>query len=121
MKHPRRVGLAINDKDMKFIKKLLKKNPIIFEGSIRNTDDCIVQITNIRKYDDYWKYTCDKKFVYEIDIKVKKNNNYRYIDLYNDTRYKNRRMRGYSMEKLFLEELSYFNIKDICISKISYE
>lgn len=72
MKHPRRVGLAINDKDMKFIKKLLKKNPIIFEGSIRDTDDCIVQITNIRKYDDYWKYTCDKKFVYEIDIKVKK-------------------------------------------------
>ena len=39
MKHPRKEGKVITDKDIKFVKKLLKKNPIIFEGNIKNIDE----------------------------------------------------------------------------------
>ena len=120
MKHSRKKGRAISDKDTKFVKKLLKKNPIKFEGKIYQNDDCIVEITNIRKYENNWFYGSNLKFVYEIDILVKKNDKSRWQ--YSErTHYKNRRVRSWAMEKLFQEELCYFNIVDICISKISYE
>ena len=120
MKNPRKEGKAIVDKDIKFVKKLLKKNPIIFEGNIHIKDDCLVEITNIRKYENNWFYGSNLKFVYEIDILVKKNDKSRWQ--YSErTHYKNRRLRSWTMEKLFQEELCYFNIVDFCISKISYE
>ncbi len=120
MEHSRKKGKAISDKDTKFVKKLLKKKPIKFEGKIHQNDDCIVEITNIRKYENNWFYGSNLKFVYEIDILVKKNDKSRWQ--YSErTHYKNRRLRSWNMEKLFQEELCYFNIVDICISKISYE
>lgn len=120
MKHSRKKGNAISDKDIKFIKKLLKKNPIIFEGIINTKDDCLVQITNIRKYENYWYYGTNPKFVYEIDVKVKKTEKTRW-DFYQRTHYKNRRMRSWAMEKIIQEELCFFGIQDFCVSKISYE
>ena len=42
MKHSRKEGKVITDKDIKFVKKLVKKNPIIFEGNINIEDDCLV-------------------------------------------------------------------------------
>lgn len=122
MKHPRKEGKVIIDKDTKFIKKLLNKNPIIFDGKIHEDKDCNIVITKIRKYKNTWCYGENKKFVYEIDIKVVFNKEsflYRYWA--RETRRNNRRMRSYTMEKLFTEELCYFNINDFCISKISYE
>jgi hypothetical protein len=118
MKHSRKEGKAIVDKDHKFVKKLLKKNPIIFEGHIRTNDDCFVEITNIRKYLNGWNYGSNAKFVYEVDVIVKVNPNSR--PCYSRTHYKNRRIRSWAMEKLFQEELCYFNIVDFCISKITY-
>ena len=120
MKHSRKIGRAISDKDTKFIKKLLKKKPIKFEGKIHQNDDCIVEITNIRKYDNNWFYGSNTKFVYEVDIIVKKNTKSSWYH-YERTHYKNRRLRSWNMEQLFREELCYFNIMDFCISKISYE
>jgi hypothetical protein len=120
MKHSRKEGKIIADKDIKFVKKLLKKNPIIFEGNIHIKDDCLVEITNIRKYANVLYYGSNAKFVYEVDVKVKKIQNSRW-DLFGRTNYKNRRIRSWKMEQLFQEELCYFNITDFCISKISYE
>ena len=123
MKHPRRIGRAITDKNMKFLKKLIKKNPIIFDGKINKNEDCEIRVTNIRKYENYFNNRFDNdKFVYEIDVQVtviKKSPFYWYDSKTN--LYKNRRVRGYGMEKLFENELCYFGIKDFCISKISYE
>ena len=120
MKHSRKEGKAIVDKDIKFVKKLLKKNPIIFEGNIHIKDDCLVEITNIRKYVNGWTYGSSAKFVYEVDVKVKKTPNTRWgLSVRNN--YNNRRIRSWKMEQLFREELCYFNIMDFCISKISYE
>jgi len=121
MKHPRKKGRAIVDKDQKFIKKLLKKNPINFEGSIGNKDDCLFEITNIRKYVNNWYRATNDKFVYEVDVKVKSTKKSSWIFRRTGIRYKNRRVRSWTMEKLFQDELFYFNIVDFCISKISYE
>jgi hypothetical protein len=120
MKHSRKEGKAIVDKDIKFIKKLLKKNPIIFECNIHIKDDCLLEITNIRKYANSWYYGSNAKFVYEVDVKVKKISNTRWgLSVRNN--YNNRRIRSWKTEQLFREELCYFNIIDFCISKISYE
>lgn len=118
MKHTKKVDRAINDKNMKFVKKLLKKNPITFDGHIRRENDCTVTITNIRKYKNLWSYKETDKFVYEIDVHVINQSStwYRF-----DTRYINRRVRSYKMESFFREELCYFGIDDFCVSKISYE
>jgi len=120
MKHSKRVDRSINDKDMKFIKKLLKKNPITFDGCISSLNDCTVKITNIRKYKNLWSYRENDKFVYEIEVIVEPKNNIRYW-VSCDNRRVNRRVRSYRMENLIREELCYFNIEDICLSKISYE
>jgi hypothetical protein len=120
MKHSKKVDRAINDKNMKFVKKLLKKNPIIFEGHIRRDNDCTVTITNIRKYKNLWSYRENDKFVYEIDVRVKGDSDVKYWAGY-DNRRVNRRVRSYRMENLLREEICYFNIVDICISKITYE
>jgi len=120
MKHPRKKGRAIVDKDIKFIKKLLKKTPTIFEGNIHIKDDCLIQITNIRKYENGWWFGSNVKFVFEVDITVKKTDKSRW-SLYERTNYNNRRIRSWKMEKQFQEELCYFGIQDFCVSKISYE
>jgi hypothetical protein len=120
MKHSKKVDRAINDKNMKFVKKLLKKTPITFDGHIRRDNDCTVTITNIRKYKNIWSHKGNDKFVYEIDVHIKGNSEIKYWVSY-DNRRANRRVRSYRMENLLREEICYFNIVDICISKITYE
>lgn len=128
MEHSKKVDKAINDKNMKFVKKLLKKNPITFNSSIRSSTDCVITITNIRKYKNLWfhkdndKFVYDiqiYKFVYEVDVIV--NITYLAHSYYSNVRRLNRSVRSYRIESLIREELCYFNIEDICISKISYE
>lgn len=121
MKHPRKEGRVIIDKDIKFIKKLLKKNPIIFEGHISTKDDCLVEVTNIRKYKDGNRLFKDRpKFVFEVDVKIKKTESSRWR-LYGRIQCNNRKVRSWRMGKLFQDELCYFGIQDLCVSKISYE
>ena len=120
MEHSRKKGKVISDKDIKFTKKLLKKNPISFEGDIHRKDDCLVKVTNIRKYENGWPYGSHAKFVFEVDVTIKKTDKSRW-GYYESNHYNNRRVRSWKMEKLFQNELCYFNIVDFCISKISYE
>lgn len=119
MEHSKKVDKAINDKNMKFVKKLLKKNPITFNGNIRSSTDCVITITNVRKYKNLWSNKDNNKFVYEVDVIV--NITYLTPSYYSNTRRLNQSVRSYRTESLIREELCYFNIEDICISKISYE
>jgi hypothetical protein len=55
--------------------------------------------------------------VYEVDVKVSFIKERWY---YSSTRAKNDRVRRYKNEKLLREELEYFNINDLVISKVQY-
>jgi hypothetical protein len=114
MKHYYKTGRPIIDKDIKFVKRLLKKKPIKFDAVYWHPQDVELEITNIRKY--LHKY--GGSFVYEVDVKVIPKRAIWYYHL--STRSKNDRIRKYSNEKLLREELEYFNIDDVTISKIQY-
>jgi hypothetical protein len=115
MGHKYKIGKLIKDKDTIFIKKLLKKNPIGVNGKIIFKDDCIINVTNIRKY-----MSCVRVgfFVYEVDVMIK-------ITCVETLKYStsrmNRRVRMFRNEIAILSELKYFNINDICVSKVVYE
>jgi hypothetical protein len=114
VKHFYKTGRPIVDEDIKFVKRLLKKKPIKFDAVYWFLQDIELEITNIRKY----QHKCGNDFVYEVDVKViSKKDKYTY---HRGTRAKNDRIRRYDNEKLLREELSYFNINDVAISKIEY-
>ena len=114
MKHFYKIGKPIVDEDIKFVKKLLKKKPIKFDAVYWFLHDIELEITNIRKYQH--KYGND--FVYEVDVKVTPKRSK--CTLHRGTRAKNDRIRRYHNEILLREELAYFNINDVAISKIEY-
>lgn len=119
MKHKCKVGNCINDKDTKFIKKLLKKKPISVLGRFSKDNDCTITVSNIRKYElSPFRSTDSKKFCYEIDVIVKLD-----LDIYYrmGSRRKNDRIRRYVNERELREELAYFNILDLQISKVTFE
>jgi hypothetical protein len=114
MKHYYKTGRPIIDKDIKFVKRLLKKKPIKFDAVYWHPQDIQLKITNIRKY--LHKY--GGSFVYEVDVKViPKRATWHY---HQSSRSKNDRIRRYHNEKLLREELEFFNIHDVTISKIEY-
>jgi hypothetical protein len=120
MKHGNRTGRCILDKDMKFIKKLLKKNPISFSGRYHRDNDCVMEVVGVRKYvASPWRTTDKTRFCYEVDIFVKLSN--KNILNYSGTKHKNSRVRRYMNEEKLLQELVYFNVSDIQISKITFE
>ena len=121
MKHTNKLGKCILDKDMKFVKKLLNKKPISFSGRYFNDNDCVIKVVNIRKYVAYAIRASDNiRFCYEVDVVVKLNKNiFEYYDSAN--RSKNTRVRRYKNEKKLSEELEYFNMVDVQISKITFE
>jgi hypothetical protein len=113
MNHGNKIGRVINDEGTKFVKRLINKNPISFEGRYWSDGDINVQVVNIRKYQKSY----GSGFVYEVDVKVL------FIKerwSYSSTRAKNDRVRRYKNEKLLREELEYFNINDLVISKVQY-
>jgi len=113
MVHGNKIGRAINDEGIKFVKRLIKKNPISFEGKHWTDGDIKIQVANIRKYQKSY----GPGFVYEVDVKVS------FIKerwFYSSIRTKNSRVRLYKNEKLLREELEYFNINDLVISKVQY-
>lgn len=113
MVHGNKIGRAINDEGTKFVKKLINKKPISFVGRYWHEGDIKIEVANIRKYQkSNWS-----GFVYEVDVKVSFIKNIWY-DGY--SRKKNDRVRRYKNEKLLREELEYFNINDLVISKVQY-
>lgn len=120
MDHKYKVGKLIKDKDTIFIKKLLKKNLIGVNGKIWFEDDCIINVTNIRKY-----RSCVGigRFVYEVDVKVKIEcmDTFKYYMRETRSTRMNSKVRTHRNEIPILNELEYFNINDICISKVVYE
>lgn len=118
MKHRYKIGNCINDKDTKFIKKLLKKKPISIDGRFWKDNDCVITISNIRKYETVSWRGNKKQFCYEVDVVVKMNQFF-----YNQatSRRKNDRIRRYPNEKQLRDELVYFNISDFQISKVTFE
>jgi hypothetical protein len=113
MIHGNKTGRVINDEGTKFVKKLINKKPISFEGRYWHEGDIKIEVANIRKYQKSY----GPGFVYEVDVKVS------FIKerwTYSSTRAKNDRVRRYKNEKLLREELEYFNINDLVISKVQY-
>jgi hypothetical protein len=120
MGHKYKIGKLIKDKDTIFIKKLLKKNPIGVNGKIIFKDDCIINVTNIRKYMSCVRVGC---FVYEVDVMIKITcvETLKYSTGETKSTRLNRRLRMFRNEIAILSELEYFNINDICVSKVVYE
>lgn len=127
MEHSLKLGKALNDSGTKFVKKILKKKGIVIQGRFQRDNDCEIRITNIRKYQNiyYNNFTgVNLKFVYEVDIVVKLiGDEYRFYDCNNKrgTYWCNKRIRGYVNETNIKNELVYFNINDIVVSKITFE
>ena len=118
MKHRYKIGNCINDKDTKFIKKFFKKNPISIEGRYYRDNDCVITISNVRKYQTVSWRGDKKQFCYEVDVIVKTTANYYE---YSTSRRKNDRIRRYQNEQQLRDELVYFNITDFQISKVTFE
>ena len=124
MEHPDKLGKVRNDKGTKFIKRILKKKGIVIQGKFRRENDCEIRITNVRKYQHIYYNVLnvltgsDIRFVYEVDITVKLIGN-EYM-LFSDF-YIRKKIRGYVNVTNIKNELVYFNIKDITISKITLE
>lgn len=119
MKHKFKIGNCIKDNDIKFIKKLIKKKPISFSGQFRQDGDCIIKISNIRKYNKLdFRGLWSKNFCYEVDLIIKTDERYGYVTSSVRT---NDRIRRYKNKQRVIEELSYFNIEDIQISKVTFE
>ncbi len=114
MKHFYKTGRPIVDEDIKFVKKLLKKKPVKFDAIYWHHQDVELEITNIRKY----QHKYGESFVYEVDVKVIPKRATWYY--HQSARSKNDRIRRYHNEKLLREELEFFNIYDVAISKIEY-
>jgi hypothetical protein len=120
MKHANKFGRCILDKDIKFVKKLLNKKPISFSGRYFNDNDCVIKVVGIRKYAAFPLFSRDKtRFCYEVDVVVKLSN--KYILCYSSATHRNTKIRRYKNERLLREELAYFNMDDIQISKITFE
>lgn len=120
MKNGNKIGRFILDKDMKFVKKLLNKKPISFSGRYFNDNDCVIEVVGVRKYVAFFIFSTDKpRFCYEVDIVVKLNN--KVILNYSGTRHRNTKVRRYTNEDKLRQELVYFNMTDIQISKITFE
>ncbi len=115
MGHILKSGNIIIDKDTKFIKKLLVKNPISYSYPFYYDDNkFLIKIINVRKYK-----SIINGFVYEVDLNV----NVKYSSFYSRYSYSKRRINSIIRRRnksLILEELCYFNINDIYISKINY-
>lgn len=120
MNHRYKTGYTIKDDHIKRVKKILKKKKIVFEFHILG-ETFEFEISNIRKYNNRWSFL-KESYCYEVDIKLTKNNPFfeSWWLGYNKRRL-NGRIRNWQNEMVLLEELEFFNINEICISKISYE
>lgn len=123
MQNTFKVGRCIIDKQVKFTKKYFKANSIPYEKDellYRELKDCVIKITNLRKYESRFDL---RDYEFEVDIIV-------------DTRcqgffYSNRRMNvrkrmynqfyRHKFQERIMEELKYFGVENVTINKITYQ
>ena len=119
MEHRLKEGYIIKDDHIKRVKKLLKKKTISFCGKIWR-DEVEIELTNIRKYNHIWSSNNKIRYCYEVDVKVDLKNTRFPFYIGSNKRRLNDRLRNWSNEKLLLDELEFFGINEVCISKIQY-
>lgn len=122
MNNTNKVGYIIKDDHIKRVKKLFKKKLIKCDGKVWG-HKIQIEITNIRKYIQ-WGYLSKetKIYCYELDVKIKFSDEFGVSEswLKNNKRGINSRVRNWSNEKLLQDELQFFGIENICVSKIQY-
>ena len=122
MNNTNKIGYVIKDYHIKKVKKLFKKKLIKFEGKVWGKK-IQIEITNIRKYrQGYYLSKDTKHYCYELDVKVKFTPELGFSESWikNNKIGVNRRLRNWTNEKLLQDELQFFGIENICISKIQY-
>jgi len=119
MEHRLKEGYIIKDDHIKRVKKLLKKKTIRLTCKIWNFEvEC--EVVNIRKYLNRWSTENNQKYCYEVDIKMIGNAPFPSYYINSNKRRLNSRVRAWSNEQVLLEELQFFGINNICISKVQY-
>jgi len=119
MNHRSKSGNVIKDDHIKRVKKLLNNKGVPFEFNVWR-DKLEFQITNIRKYKNGWSFNNKNKYCYEVDVKMISNTTFSRYYINSNKRRLNARVRSWTNEQLLLEELQFFGIDNICISKIQY-
>ena len=122
MNNTNKVGYIIKDNHIKRVKKLFKKKLIKCEGKVWGKN-IQIEITNIRKYrQGYYLSKEIVRYCYELDVKIKFSDEFGVSEswLKNNKRGINSRVRNWSNEKLLQDELQFFGIENICVSKIQY-
>ena len=122
MNNTNKIGYVIKDDHIKRVKKLFKKKLVKCEGKVWGKN-IQIEITNIRKYrQGYYLSKEIAHYCYELDVKVKFTPELGFSESWvkNNKRGINGRLRNWTNEKLLQEELQFFGIENICISKIQY-
>ncbi len=120
MNHKGKIGNIIKDDHISRVKKLLKKKTISCEGVMWGRKYNI-EIVNIRKYLNQWSYRDNDKYCYEVDVKV----DVAPLELSSwfisrNKRKMNDRVRLWRNQQMISDELVFFGIDNICISKVQY-
>jgi hypothetical protein len=119
MEHRFKSGNVIKDDHIKRVKKLLNNKGVSFEFNIWR-DKLEFQVTNIRKYKNGWSFNDKNKYCYEVDIKMIGEKPFSGSWANSNKRRINSRVRNWVNEQILLDELQFFGIENICISKIQY-
>ena len=122
MNNTNKIGHVIKDDHIKKVKKLFKKKLIKCDGKVW-CKKIQIEITNIRKYKQgYYLSKEIVRYCYELDVKVKFTDEFGVSESWvkNNKRGINSRVRNWTNEKLLQEELQFFGIENICVSKIQY-
>jgi|LakMenEpi03Aug12_release.lakeMendotaPanAssembly.Ray.scaffolds.fasta_scaffold1404285_2 hypothetical protein len=126
MEHVKKFGKSIADKQVKFAKKYFKKTILLFDKKIpyyNELDNSVLKIKNIRKYKHSWGV--DYGYVYEIDLIVDFSGNGFNYSYTNERANRRKRLHNSWYREKFqdrlLEELKYFDMSNIVVSKIEYK
>ena len=122
MNNTSKIGHVLKDNHIKKVKKLFKKKLIKCDGKVWGKK-IQIEITNVRKYrQGYYLSKEIVRYCYELDVKVKFTDEFGVSESWvkNNKRGINSRVRNWSNEKLLQDELQFFGIENICVSKIQY-
>jgi hypothetical protein len=122
MNNTSKIGRVLKDDHIKKVKKLFKKKLIKCDGKVWGKK-IQIEITNVRKYRQGYYLSKDiVRYCYELDVKVKFTDEFGVSESWvkNNKRGINSRVRNWSNEKLLQDELQFFGIENICVSKIQY-
>ena len=122
MNNTSKIGHVLKDDHIKKVKKLFNKKLIKCDGKVWGKK-IQIEITNVRKYrQGYYLSKEIVRYCYELDVKVKFTDEFGVSESWvkNNKRGINSRVRNWSNEKLLQDELQFFGIENICVSKIQY-